>query len=539
MKRSGVNADPHQPLPAAPARARSVRRAGLLGRAGERPGDPRLRRRRLAGQPERRPGVGGGVSRPHRAHRRARQEPRVRGHVVAGQRGRHGPQPRRHRALGAPPRPGAARALRGRPHARLHRRLLPDVPLACRGRGDLRRLRTMSPACRAVPRRSGCARRPFVMCEYAHAMGNGPGALDTYDAQADASPRHHGGFVWEWRDHGLLTRTADGTPYFAYGGDFGEVVHDGNFVMDGMVLPDDTPTPGLAEFAAVNAPVQSSPHGDDRSRSPAGTTPSTPAICGSSRSSRTTGARSREELELRRSPPAPAGGPAEPSRSHDLDAARTDAEDNWLTVRAELAAGRAWAARGHVVAHAQFARRHARADRAHAAAAGAPARKAGDAEFDERTGRLRQLFGLDIDGPRLELWRAPTDNDRGIAFDSHGRPLVGEPLARARPGPVGAPRSCGDPGGRRARGPHAGRRRGQRAVRRRHLSLGPHGRDRAAGRARAVARTGTAPGPASASASTCLRRCARRAGSAPARTSRTRTRRVRRGSGGSPPTSTS
>ena len=86
-------------------------------------------------------------------------------------------------------------------------------------------------------------------------MGNGPGALDTYDAQVDASPRHHGGFVWEWRDHGILARTADGTPFFAYGGDFGEVVHDGNFVMDGMVLPDDTPTPGLAEFAAVNAPV--------------------------------------------------------------------------------------------------------------------------------------------------------------------------------------------------------------------------------------------------------------------------------------------
>ena len=85
---------------------------------------------------------------------------------------------------------------------------------------------------------------PFLMCEYAHAMGNGPGALDTYDAQADASPRHHGGFVWEWRDHGILTHTADGTPFFAYGGDFGEVVHDGNFVMDGMVLPDDTPTPG-------------------------------------------------------------------------------------------------------------------------------------------------------------------------------------------------------------------------------------------------------------------------------------------------------
>src|SRR6185437_11672341 len=89
----------------------------------------------------------------------------------------------------------------------------------------------------------------------AHAMGNGPGALDTYDALCTASARHHGGFIWEWRDHGILTRTGDGTPYYAYGGDFGEVVHDANFVMDGMVLPDGTPTPGLAEFAAANAPV--------------------------------------------------------------------------------------------------------------------------------------------------------------------------------------------------------------------------------------------------------------------------------------------
>lgn len=64
----------------------------------------------------------------------------------------------------------------------------------------------------------------------------------------------HGGFVWEWRDHGLRTRTADGTKFFGYGGDFGEVVHDGNFRMDGMVLSDGTPTPSLHEFAQVAAP---------------------------------------------------------------------------------------------------------------------------------------------------------------------------------------------------------------------------------------------------------------------------------------------
>ncbi len=92
--------------------------------------------------------------------------------------------------------------------------------------------------------------KPFLLCEYVHAMGNGPGAIDQYEELVEHFPRLHGGFVWEWRDHGLLTRTADGTEFYAYGGDFGEVVHDGNFVMDGMVLPDGTPSPGLHECAA-------------------------------------------------------------------------------------------------------------------------------------------------------------------------------------------------------------------------------------------------------------------------------------------------
>ena len=86
-------------------------------------------------------------------------------------------------------------------------------------------------------------------------MGNGPGGMNIYDELAERYPRLHGGFVWEWRDHGLLTRTPDGIEFYAYGGDFGEVVHDGNFVMDGMLLPDGTPTPSLAEFTRVNQPI--------------------------------------------------------------------------------------------------------------------------------------------------------------------------------------------------------------------------------------------------------------------------------------------
>lgn len=97
---------------------------------------------------------------------------------------------------------------------------------------------------------------PFVHCEYAHAMGAGPGGLDAYERLTDAHPRLAGGFVWEWKDHGIATTTADGTEYYAYGGDFGEEVHDGAFVADGLLLPDRTPSPALAELAEVYAPLQ-------------------------------------------------------------------------------------------------------------------------------------------------------------------------------------------------------------------------------------------------------------------------------------------
>ena len=101
--------------------------------------------------------------------------------------------------------------------------------------------------------------RPALMCEYAHAMGNGPGNLKDYWDTIYAHPRLMGGCIWEWMDHGIRTRTADGREYFAYGGDFGEYPHDGNFVMDGLCFPDRTPTPGLTEYKAVLCPVAVEP----------------------------------------------------------------------------------------------------------------------------------------------------------------------------------------------------------------------------------------------------------------------------------------
>jgi beta-galactosidase/beta-glucuronidase len=97
--------------------------------------------------------------------------------------------------------------------------------------------------------------KPWMLCEYCHAMGNGPGSLKEYLDAFRAFPRLMGGFVWEWLDHGIDIARPGDPPRYRYGGDFGEYPHDGHFVVDGLVLPDRTPSPGLLEYAALIAPV--------------------------------------------------------------------------------------------------------------------------------------------------------------------------------------------------------------------------------------------------------------------------------------------
>jgi beta-galactosidase/evolved beta-galactosidase subunit alpha len=98
--------------------------------------------------------------------------------------------------------------------------------------------------------------KPFFLCEYAHAMGNGPGALTDYWDAFWNYDRLIGGCVWEWLDHGIRTTTPDGRSFFAYGGDFGDEPNDGNFVCDGLLFPDRTPSPGLIEYKKVLEPVR-------------------------------------------------------------------------------------------------------------------------------------------------------------------------------------------------------------------------------------------------------------------------------------------
>lgn len=100
-------------------------------------------------------------------------------------------------------------------------------------------------------------KRPFMLCEYCHAMGNGPGDLEDYHSNFYLSDRYAGGFIWEWCDHSLITGyTTDGKPKYGYGGDFGERHNDGNFCMDGLLYPDRTPHTGLREAKQVYRPVR-------------------------------------------------------------------------------------------------------------------------------------------------------------------------------------------------------------------------------------------------------------------------------------------
>ncbi|SKC45414.1 glycoside hydrolase family 2 TIM barrel-domain containing protein [Krasilnikoviella flava] len=279
--------------------------------------------------------------------------------------------------------------------------------------------------------------KPFLLCEYAHAMGNGPGALDQYRELVDTHPRLHGGFIWEWRDHGIRTTTPDGTPYFAYGGDFGEVVHDGNFVMDGMVLSDDTPSPGLTEFWHVERPVVVRPVDGPASGSV--------EIWNRRHTADTADLVLRWRVEHDGEVVASGEDGASVAAGERAVAGLLDpaslpeasrGAEAFLTVELALRETASWADAGHVVARDQWALPTPAAVRAPRRAGVALA----DAPVAFRGPELVNLAGADVSAPRVELWRAPTDNDQGAAMGSYD---VGDPTAmpwRGMPAPPVADR---------------------------------------------------------------------------------------------------
>ena len=102
----------------------------------------------------------------------------------------------------------------------------------------------------------GEQRHPLVMCEFSHAMGNSNGTLAEYWDAIEATPGLQGGFIWEWRDHGLEQRLPDGTVRHAYGGDFGDTPNDGVFCIDGITFPDRSPKPAMFEHMLLASPVR-------------------------------------------------------------------------------------------------------------------------------------------------------------------------------------------------------------------------------------------------------------------------------------------
>ena len=98
--------------------------------------------------------------------------------------------------------------------------------------------------------------KPFMLCEYSHAMGNGPGDLKAYFDLMERYPAFVGGFVWEWADHGMRCHDKNGNSYIGYGGDFGETLHDGNFCVDGLTTPDREWTSKMREYRNIHLPIQ-------------------------------------------------------------------------------------------------------------------------------------------------------------------------------------------------------------------------------------------------------------------------------------------
>ncbi|MER5548140.1 glycoside hydrolase family 2 TIM barrel-domain containing protein [Streptomyces sp. NPDC002589] len=254
---------------------------------------------------------------------------------------------------------------------------------------------------------------PFILCEFAHAMGNGPGGLADYQGLFESHDRLQGGFVWEWIDHGIAHPELG----FAYGGDFGEELHDGNFVCDGLLFPDRRPSPGLVEYKKVIEPVGiSGDPGDgtvritnkqdfadlsalafswayevDGERVESGVLSVPALVPGES-----------ADVKL---PAPPAGGPA--------------GEAHW-TIRAALAADTPWAAKDHVVAWGQVQVSERRVPTVAVTARPATGDDGvvtlGPGTFDARTGTLTAIGDVSVTGLRLDVWRATTDNDDGAPW---------------------------------------------------------------------------------------------------------------------------
>lgn len=252
---------------------------------------------------------------------------------------------------------------------------------------------------------------PFILCEYGHAMGNGPGGILEYQQLFEKYDRLQGGFIWEWIDHGM-PKTTDGKEHFAYGGDFGETLHDGNFVCDGLLFPDRKPSPGLLEFKKVIEPVRITTDGGQVRVQNLQDFADTSSFSFSWRLESDGKVVKEGILDV---PPIKAGE----SVSVPLPAAEDGTGELWWTVTAALAKDTRWGNAGHEVTWGQFPASTSTPFTGVEVTGAFPAAKATDGQrllvlgpgvFNDQ-GQLIQLGDMPIVGAQFDIWRAMCDND--------------------------------------------------------------------------------------------------------------------------------
>jgi beta-galactosidase len=253
--------------------------------------------------------------------------------------------------------------------------------------------------------RSGRQRHPLIMCEFSHAMGNSNGTLAEYWDAIESTPGLQGGFIWEWRDHGLEQRLPDGTLRHAYGGDFGDVPNDGVFCIDGITFPDRSPKPAIFEHMFLASPVRLVSGTDEAARG---------RVALENRGEfRDTGwLRATWAIEVDGEPVI--GGelplPSIPPRGRAEIAIPGfvlppgGAGERWLTLRFLTAGDAPWAPAGHETGWAQLP-----LDDTASAPSTTHDTWTGDVALDDAGCLLHPAFAVP---PALALWRAPTDNDR-------------------------------------------------------------------------------------------------------------------------------
>ena len=277
-------------------------------------------------------------------------------------------------------------------------------------------------------------KRPVIICEYAHAMGNSTGHFKSYWDLFEQYPNLQGGYIWDWVDQGLLQHTDDGEPYFVYGGHFGEKQHDADFCINGIVFPDRTLKPAMEEIKKVQQFIRFYPVDLSAGRI---------KIENRYHFQSLKGMQVKWELQesgnvLQEGIVAP--GDIRPNQAKKLNLPITaytmkPGKRYFIKLDVQLSKDENWANRGHVVAWEQFELANNLVVQETLLANNVTIKNdqnsievTGDdfnIQFSKVDGSLVEWTckgeSLIEKGPKINVWRAPTSNDMGTKFNSDPR----------------------------------------------------------------------------------------------------------------------